>query len=226
MAAKLTRKNMKVFGSAPGVNQMAVFGSLKAGAPAFSTNVETIQSLSNYLTGWFDAVIGGSAPAIEDWNSLCFVFAYQIAYLMQTGVEEWNASTEYFIGSIANDGTGQLYVSIVDNNLNNALTDSTKWKIQGNGVRNVTGTDTAVQTDEYLRLDPTGASFVETLPSLAATPLGKEFTLKNVATNGNTATVTPDGSDTIDQQASVVLNSIPIQDCITVKNGGPQWDLV
>lgn len=119
---------MKVFGASAGPNQIAKFGSLFAGAPAFTTDPSEIQSLANYLTGWFGAAIGGNSPAIEDMNALCYLFAYQLAYLMQTGTPEWDNATTYYIGSIVQDGLGNEYVSVADNNLNNAVSDATKWK--------------------------------------------------------------------------------------------------
>lgn len=125
--AKITRKVAKVFGANAGTNQIAQFGSLAASAPAFSTDPATIQSLSNWLVGWFAGVEGAASPAIEDLNAFCYVMAYQIAYQMQTGIPEWNSSTTYYIGSVVNDGTGSLYVSIVDNNLNNTLVTTADW---------------------------------------------------------------------------------------------------
>ncbi len=128
--AKLVRKLMKVFGSSATVNQRAVFGSYAAGAAAFSTDVETIQSLSNWLSGWFAAVVGGNSPAIEDVNSMAFVFAYQLAYLMQAGIPEWSATTTYYIGSMVTTGSasGATYCSQTDDNLNNnPASDTTNW---------------------------------------------------------------------------------------------------
>lgn len=125
--AKITRKNQKIFGSAAGTDQIAEFGSLAAGVPAFTTDPETIQALSNYLTGWYGAVIGSNSPAIEDMNALCYLFAYQLAYVLQAGVAEWDDSTTYYIGSMVTDGAGGLYISITNANLNNAVTDTTNW---------------------------------------------------------------------------------------------------
>lgn len=127
--AKITRKIAKIFGSSAGVNQIGTFGSLAAGSPAYTTDPTVIQSLANYLTGWFGAVVGGNSPAIEDMNALCYLFAYQIAYVMQEGVPEWDATTTYYIGSLVNNGSGVIYVSLTDTNLNNALTDATKWRV-------------------------------------------------------------------------------------------------
>src|SRR4051812_23225421 len=117
--AKLPRKNMKVFGSTAGFHQLGIFGSLAAGSIAFTTDPEAIQSLSNYDDGWYQAVVGNKSPALQDWNSLFYLDSYQLAYLFQAGVAEWNTDTTYFIGSIVNDGVNNLYVSLTDNNSGN-----------------------------------------------------------------------------------------------------------
>lgn len=119
--AKIIRKGQRIFGSTAGVNQIAQYGSLANSTPNFTTDPTVIQALSQYLDGWFDAVIGGNSPAIEDMNALCYLFAYQLAYLMQEGIAEWDATTTYFKGSIAQDGSGTEFLSLADNNLNNAL---------------------------------------------------------------------------------------------------------
>jgi hypothetical protein len=127
--AKFDRKVARIFGETAGSNQRAEIGSLAAGTPTFTTDVETMQSLSNYANGWFDCVLGLNSPAIEDMNALCFVITYQIAYLMQTGVAEWNTDTVYYSGSLANDGYGSLYVSTSDGGSPApALSDPNYWQ--------------------------------------------------------------------------------------------------
>lgn len=128
--AKITRVSAKIFGASAGADQIKQFGSLSAGTPLSSTDPATIQALSNWLTGWYGAVIGGNSPAIEDVNAMSYVFAYQLAYLMQAGVAEWDSGTTYYIGSLVNDGTGVVYVSITNANLNNAVSDVVNWKRQ------------------------------------------------------------------------------------------------
>lgn len=129
--AKLTRVNQKIFGKNAGVNQIAKFGSFAAGSPAYTTDPSMVQALSNWLAGWFDAVDGNNSPAIEDWNAFCFVMAYQLAYIFENGAPEWNAQTNYFEGSIVNDTStpGKLYYSLIDDNLNNLVSDDTKWHL-------------------------------------------------------------------------------------------------
>lgn len=130
--AKIARKNQKVFGQNSGFQQVSQFGSLAAAAPVYSTDPEVIQALSEYLDGWFAAVLGGNSPAIEDMNALCFLYAYQLSYIMQTGIPEWDVATVYYTGSLVTAvGSGQIYVSLIDANVGNALTDATKWMLKG-----------------------------------------------------------------------------------------------
>lgn len=133
--AKIVRKLQKIFGLNAIPTELGVFGSLAAGSAATSTDPVTIQSLSNWLDGWNAAVLGGNSPAIEDMNGMCYVFAYQLAYLMQAGIAEWDATTTYYIGSLVNSA-GVVYVSQTNNNLNNAVTDVVNWKTQ-NGAASV-----------------------------------------------------------------------------------------
>lgn len=127
--AKILRKTQKIFGSSAGPNEIAKFGSLAAGAPAFTTDPAVIQSLVEYLEGWVSSVVGFSNPAIEDMNALFYLYAYQLAYIMQAGVSEWDAGTTYYIGSFASDGLGSIYSSKTNNNTGNALSDPTNWTI-------------------------------------------------------------------------------------------------
>jgi alpha-tubulin suppressor-like RCC1 family protein len=132
--SKITRATQKQFGSTAGTNTMAEFGSLFNSYPVVPTRFSgstitpaIIQTLANYLTGWTGAAIGGNSPALEDMNAVCFLFSYQLGYLLQTGIPEWDAGTTYYIGSIAQDGTGGLYQSIANSNTNNALSNPSFW---------------------------------------------------------------------------------------------------
>lgn len=125
--AKITRQPMKVFGSSSGFQEVTQFGSTAAGGTVYTTNIATIQALNNYLQGWFDAIINGSYPTIQDMNAIHYLFGYQLTYLMQTGIPEWDSTAIYYIGSKVNDGFGGIYTSLTDTNTNNALTDSTNW---------------------------------------------------------------------------------------------------
>jgi hypothetical protein len=206
--AKLTRYAMKLFGSSAGSAQIAQFGAAAAasfpGTPAaYSGTTATptnIQALSNYLEGWFAAVDGEYNPAIEDMNAICWLYAYMLCYTMQTGVPEWDAGTTYFIGSVANDGTGTLYVSLTDNNLNNALTSTTNWRAQNAkkviSVNFAASPYTITDASASYELDCTSGNIVVNLPARAAN-LGKEITFDRVDLSSNIATLTRAGSDVI-----------------------------
>lgn len=125
--ARIGRVTQKVFAENSAPNEIAKFGSLAAGSPVFTTDPGLIQSLSQYLGGWFDAVIGLNAPAIEDMNALFYLITYQLAYILQAGMPEWDAGTTYYIGQFASFD-GDIFVSVSDNNLNNATTDLNNWK--------------------------------------------------------------------------------------------------
>lgn len=157
MATKLARVLQKVFGSTAGPTDLGVIGSLAAGSPAFTDDPLEMQSLPNFDEGWFGVVVGANSPAIEDMNSLCFLLSRQIAYVLQTGVPEWDATTSYFIGSIAQDGTGVMYVSLTDNNLNHALTSTANWRSVSGGTNLVTVTPPTAYT---LSLPDNGKTFL------------------------------------------------------------------
>lgn len=130
--AKTVRKTMKIFGSTPGTNQITKFGSFAAGSTVYTTDPAVIQALSNYLTGWFSAVVGGNSPCIEDMNAICFLYAYQLYYLLQTGIPEYDTATTYYTGSLCQDGAGNIYYSLQDNNTNYPLNNASYWLLKNN----------------------------------------------------------------------------------------------
>lgn len=225
--AKLTRAAQKQFGSSAGFQQMAKYGSFAAGVPARFTGATItpalVQQLSNYLDGWFGAVVGGNSPAIEDMNALCWLFAYQLGYILQTGIPEWNSETIYFIGSYAQDGAGAMYISKTDNNLNNALSNNTHWQLSGGGMRTMSAVGNILATDGIVLLDATAGAFIATLPPCAATPVGKQIIVKNISTNGNIATLKGNAAELIDLANTLGLDSNPVLESYTVRNTGTKW---
>lgn len=137
--AAIPRKLQKVFGSSLAANlNIAQFGSLKAGSPAYSLDLDTIQGLAAWGNAWAGAVItaGGNpnVPPLQDMNAVFLVLTTQLAYLFQNGVPEYLATENYFTGQVVRSaGTQLLYTSLVDNNLGNALGDKTKWMQQQSG---------------------------------------------------------------------------------------------
>ncbi len=101
--ARITRQTQKIFGETSGFQQMIQVGSLNAGATLYVTpvpaSIPTIQALSNYLAGWYNIAIGNNSPTIEDMNALFFLLSYQAAYMLQSGISEYDAGTTYYTGN-------------------------------------------------------------------------------------------------------------------------------
>lgn len=131
MGTKLTREPLIQFGKDGATANFGVFGTLATGTKVTSKTIATLQGNAAWLEGWQDAVIANKRPAYQDFNGLQYVHSYMMCYMFQTGVPEWDATTEYFIGSIVNDGTGGLYKSIQDNNTNHAVSDAAYWTSLG-----------------------------------------------------------------------------------------------
>lgn len=199
--AKIPRVYQRLFGSTATAGQVKRFGSLAAGSPFTSTDAADIQSLSQWLDGWFASVMGGNSPAIEDMNAIFFVIAQQLGYLMQAGVAEWDATTIYYIGSLVNSA-GAVYVSLTDTNTNNAVTDATKWKRRTTKVvskNNGSSPYTAVVNDVVL-FDASGGACTCTLPT-AANSTDERVTVKKTDSSANLVTV----SGTIDGVSNYVI---------------------
>jgi hypothetical protein len=134
--ARLPRKDQKIFGgSLPASGNIAQVGSTVTGTPVYSTDLDTIQSLSAFLNGFSAQVVNGTAsPVLQEFNALLRMLTQQVAYGFQLGIAEWNSTTEYHTGSMAQDGAGVLYVSLIDNNVGNLLTDTNDWEPYANRV--------------------------------------------------------------------------------------------
>ncbi len=223
--AKLSRIVARIFGSGAGPDQISQFGSLFAGSPAFTTDPAVAQSLSNWLTGWSGAAIGGNAPAIEDMNAAFFVLAYQIAYMLQAGIGEWNTDTIYYTGSLAMVD-GVIYVSLADTNTGNAVTDLTKWQRYGNssGVAIKTSSYNVTVNDSLLVGSAAGGGFPFNLPPAADCP-GKELDFKKIDSTANAITLTPSGSDLIDGAASATL-TVPNEATTLRSDGVASWYII
>jgi hypothetical protein len=124
--AKIIRAKQRIFGDGVVANyNHAVFGSLKADAIAYSKDPDTIQSTA-WDEGWKAATVNNQAPALQDLNAVDYLTTRQIAYILQAGVPEYDATTTHYIDDICRSG-GSLHRSIVDDNTGNAVTDTSKW---------------------------------------------------------------------------------------------------
>jgi hypothetical protein len=183
--AKILVKKQDVFAdllSATG--NIAQFGSMKAAAAAYSKDLDTIQALDAFAAGWTGAVSSGP-PYIEDLNGLFYLLTTQLAYLNQTSIPEWNASATYYIGSLVNDGADVIYMSGVNDNTNNALTDGTKWHpIKSKKSIIITSLPyTVLNSDNFITVNftPTVTDNGVVLPTPSAINLGRKVTVKQIA---------------------------------------------
>jgi hypothetical protein len=231
--SKIARATQLLFGSTAGTNQMAQFGSFAAGTPMRYTGSTItpalVQNLANYLQGWFGAVDGENAPCMEDMNALCYLFAYQLAYICQAGIPEYDAATIYYTGSLVNSG-GVIYVSLTDANVGNALTSAANWGLQGKTVRSTTATTVnATITDQYIRVDATAGNVTVNLPAIA-TAWGVQLKIKKIDSTTNTVTITGNSSDNIDFANTYVLenggNSVDIRGAGVTVGTATVWDVV
>jgi len=219
---RLARVTQKIFGSNAAANQIGIFGSLAAGSPTFTTDPTLAQSLSNWLDGWFGAILGSNSPAIEDMNAFCFVVAYQLAYLMQSGIPEYDAGTTYYTNNFALAG-GILYISIADNNTGNPVTDVTKWRIWGAASRTITASGAATLNDDMIRVDATAGPVAVTLPAIA-TAFGKDIKIKKVDSSLNPVIVAGNGSELIDFANTFELNNPG--EAVDVRGATSVWDVI
>jgi hypothetical protein len=125
---KISRVTQYLFGSTAGSTQIGQFGSLAAGSALFTSNPATIQQLSQYLQGWYGAVIGGNSPAIQDLNAIDYLYSYQIGYILQEGIPEYDSNTTYYTNSLCTSGS-QIYQSLIDTNQGNTpISNPSDWQ--------------------------------------------------------------------------------------------------
>lgn len=136
--SKIVRKTQRQFGASAGAGPGGIgqFGSFAASSIAYSLDPAVIQGLSNYLGGWSSAVVGNNSPAIEDVNALDYLWSYQLGYVLQEGVPEWDSATPYYKGSLAQSG-GLIYAALQDNFTNQALNQQSYWKAMNGPVYDV-----------------------------------------------------------------------------------------
>ena len=129
--AKLTRVTGKVFGGSAPLDEIGQFGSALAGDPTNTQDVATIQALPAYSEGWGSAVVSSlNFPPIEEVTGVLKTISYQSCYLLQEGIPEYDANTNYSNTSIVKSVNGDeliFYLSQTNDNLGNPLNDTDHW---------------------------------------------------------------------------------------------------
>lgn len=223
--AKITRAIQKIFcGDVPAIDNVAVFGSLAASNPDYSDDPIEIQSLAAYGQGWESATVLNQAPALQDMNALLYLFSRQIAYQFQMGIPEWIATETYYIGSFVNS-SGVLYYSLTNGNINNLVTDTTKWQkflAVNTTVKAVTAAYTILSTDSTL-ICAGSTSYAVTLPAVSGIS-GRQYQIKsNLALPYLVTVNVVSGGGLIDGQSTCVLSQYQ---AITVVTDGTGWFIV
>lgn len=111
--AILTRIKAVIFGSSGGTSDFGKIGSQSAGSPEYTKDLDDIQSLSQYLTGLSAITNSGvQPPYMQDINALYYLITSQIAYMMQSGIPEYQTDTNYYNGISLVQVNGDVYLSI------------------------------------------------------------------------------------------------------------------
>lgn len=220
--ARLPRVFQKLFGSGASTNQMASeFGSLANATPSRTDGAgvlatpSLIQSLTQWVDGWFAESLLDNALALEDLNSFSFLTFYQICYLMQAGIAEYDPDTTYYQGSLVQDGMGRIIVSnINDNTGNDPVTTSGNWlciDASGGSIINTSINYSSIGTESLILANTTSGNITVTLPDLGTVVLGQVMTIKNNGATANNLTIAGfSGGQTIDGQTNYVLTSTSV----------------
>jgi hypothetical protein len=222
--SKITRKFQRIFtGDVPANNTIAQFGSLKAGTPTYSDDPAVIQNLAAWGAGWSGATVTNSAPALQDMNALFYVLSRQLAYLMQEGVAEWDATTIYFTGSLAYDGAHNIYQCLDDNVVGTALSDTTKWMVFYGNKRTEASTNyTVVYSD--VNVVATGSSAITiTLPQASSSNVGRTINVKSNLTGGSVVSIVCTGGSLMDTMSTV---NLPSYSSLTFRSNGTKYEIV
>jgi hypothetical protein len=89
----------------------------------FANSAVTQQALSQYIANWQKKAASGTPPTVEDIDALLYLLSYQLAYLIQAGVPEFEPGAIYYTNSIVNYN-GVLYQSMSDGNTGNVPSGS------------------------------------------------------------------------------------------------------
>jgi len=135
--SKLTRVIQRVFGETGTTTEFGQFGSEAASPPGTTTkDLTVIQSLSQYLLGWYSATANASEPPrIQDRNALDLLITSQLKYLFQNGIAEWlnDVDQRYYAGVSFVNRSGVIYIAILGDDVGNIntgkdpLTETTWW---------------------------------------------------------------------------------------------------
>ena len=193
--AKIASFVQKIFGKdATNIGQI---GSAAAGTKLITSDPATIQALTAFTNGISDVTLSSKRiiPQ-EELMALHYLHTMQNAYQQQEGIQEYNSGVTYYQYSIVKKaGTYEIYGSLTDNNIGNALTDATKWKklqdLSTGGI--IYGTNYIKFPDGTLMIrgssTNTGASTTVTLPTSYASSSYQVIITCAQSTDGTTGPI-------------------------------------
>lgn len=144
---KYTRITGKVFGSSadpvgtdPNIGpEIGQFGSALAGTYNGTADVATIQNLPAWQDGFISAVTPNTQfPPLPEMTGFGKVLSYQLCYLLQQGVAEYDSGTTYYEGNWVSYNKA-LYINKSNTGTTGVLpTNTTYWtKFTGGSGRNL-----------------------------------------------------------------------------------------
>lgn len=189
-----------------------------------NTNPVVLDS-QGYGDVWLDPTLAYKF-VLQDAGSVTLWTADNVT-VTTSGISTWNTNTTYAQGALVQDnsGYGLLYVSLISNNVGNALTNVSAWRIFDGNVRTVSTNTTLSVTDNLVRSNSTSGNLTHTLPAIASTPIGKKLIVKDVGTGGNSTTLQGHALELIDG-SNTLGAALGANDAITVMTNGTSWDVL
>lgn len=160
---KYIRKTAKLFGESanPADNattqgpEIGQFGSALIGTYNGTADIDTIQGLPAWQQGFIGAVTPTNQyPPLPEMTGFGKVLSYELCYLLQQGIPEWDYNTTYYINGFCSKN-GKIYISNTNSNLSNdPETDTVNWR-QFEGIGRSHNLFDVVLKDHLLTYDDT-----------------------------------------------------------------------
>jgi len=180
--AKINRYNgnLEAFAKNATGTERTVFGDVVQ-SDSLDDNIN-----ADFSRGWGIVPVNGD-PTKQDFNALGYTVSQLLAYLHQSGVAEWNASQEYFDGSMTNR-LGSLYRCLSAGHVSSTAPelDPANWRMLSGG-QSVTGTATFTKSTNNVNMTGIGSIGLEIgdVVTISGTVSNdKEFTVE-VITDAN-----------------------------------------
>lgn len=202
MPSKLTFKKQEIFANdkvGDPTGYISQFGSYKSGAVAYSADPDVIQGFTGatgitgltgqnaWVNGLAASVDSDKVVTLQDMNAFMFVASRQIAYNQRSCFHPYSSTITYHAFSYVIDSDGSVYMSLASDNVGNALSDTTKWKIvYSTYQRTISDNHTIAYNDYFVFWSGTpndGVNNTITFPAADAKFVGREVIIAAKTTN-------------------------------------------